>query len=118
MNDILNKLKTKLPNHSTIVIAVSGGPDSMVLLSLLSKIKQEKNLKLICAHVNHKLRKESIEEAKMVKTFCTHNNIIFEYMEINEYKGNKENRGRYRGTDAGPETADIQDEPLPVFVQR
>ena len=94
MNDILNKLKTKLPNHSTIVIAVSGGPDSMVLLSLLYKIKKEKNLKLICAHVNHKLRKESEEEAKMLKTFCTHNNIIFEYMEINEYKGNKENYAR------------------------
>ena len=94
MNDILKKLKVEIPNHSTIVIATSGGPDSMVLLSLLYKIKKEKNLKLICAHVNHKLRKESQEEAEMVKTYCKKNPIIFEYMTIDEYKGNKENYAR------------------------
>lgn len=94
MNDILNKLKTEIPNNSAVIIATSGGPDSMVLLTLLSTVKKEKNLKLVCAHVNHKLRKESDEEAKMVKSYCEKNNIIFEYMTINEYKGNTENYAR------------------------
>ena len=67
MNDILEKLKKEIPNHSSVVVATSGGPDSMVLLNLLSTVKKEKILKLICAHVNHKLRKESDDEAEMVK---------------------------------------------------
>ena len=98
MNDILKKLNL-LPNNISVVIAVSGGPDSMALLNLLSKIKKEKRLKLICAHVNHKLRKESAKEAEMVKLYCKQNNIIFEYMEINEYKGNTENYAREKRYD-------------------
>ncbi len=94
MNDIIAKLKKELPNNSNIVIATSGGPDSMVLLNLLSTIKKEKNLKLICAHVNHKLRNESAKEAKMVKQYCQKNNIIFEYMTIDKYEGNTENYAR------------------------
>ena len=93
MNDILEKLKN-LPNDISIVIAVSGGPDSMALLNLLNVIKKEKNIKIICAHVNHNLRKESKAEAKMVKDYCTQKNIIYEYMEIKEYKGNTENYAR------------------------
>lgn len=94
MNDILEKLKKEIPNHSSVVVATSGGPDSMVLLNLLSTVKKEKILKLICAHVNHKLRKESDDEAEMVKKYCEQNNIIFEYMTIDEYKGNTENYAR------------------------
>ena len=93
MNDILEKLKN-LPNDISIVIAVSGGPDSMALLNLLNVIKKEKNIKIICAHVNHNLRKESKAEAKMVKDYCIQKNIIYEYMEIKEYKGNTENYAR------------------------
>ena len=93
MTDILEKLKN-LPNDISVVIAVSGGPDSMALLNLLNVIKKEKNIKIICAHVNHNLRKESKAEAQMVKDYCTQKNIIYEYMEIKEYKGNTENYAR------------------------
>ena len=47
MNDILEKLKKEIPNHSSVVIATSGGPDSMALLTLLSTVKKEKNLSII-----------------------------------------------------------------------
>ena len=94
MNDILERLKKEIPNNSSVIIATSGGPDSMVLLTLLLAVKKEKNLKLVCAHVNHKLRKESDDEAKMVKKYCEKENIIFEYMIIDRYKGNTENYAR------------------------
>ena len=94
MIDILKKLKKNLPNNQTIIAAISGGPDSVVLLNLLLQVKKEKNLKIVCAHVNHKLRKESANEAQMIKNYCQKNNVIFEYMEINEYKGNTENYAR------------------------
>lgn len=93
MNDILNKLEN-LPNNIKIVAAVSGGPDSMALLNLLNQIKNKKNIQVICAHVNHKLRKESKEEAKMVQNYCQKNNLIFEYIEINNYQGNTEEFAR------------------------
>lgn len=94
MNDILENLKKNIPDNHIVIAATSGGPDSMVLLNLLSTIKKEKNLKLICAHVNHKLRKESDDEAEMVKTYCKKENIIFEYLILNEYSGNTENYAR------------------------
>ena len=94
MNDILNKLKKEIPNNTSIIIATSGGPDSMALLNLLNQIKEEKNLNIISAHVNHKLRKESNKEAKMVENYCKKNSLTFEYMEISNYRGNTENYAR------------------------
>ena len=90
MNDIIEDIKKQIKDE-TIVIATSGGPDSMCLLHL---INENTNLKIICAHVNHKLREESTEEAKMVKDYCTSNNITYEYYEIENYKGNTENYAR------------------------
>lgn len=96
MNDILEKLKTQIDNNQTLIVATSGGPDSMALLNLLNNLKEKKHLKLICAHVNHNLRKESQEEAEMVKKYCQTQGILFEYMEINNYKGNTENFARQK----------------------
>lgn len=75
-------------------MATSGGPDSMTLLTLLIKIKDTKKLNIICAHVNHKLRKESDKEEIMVKKYAKNNNIIFETYTITNYKGNTENYAR------------------------
>ena len=82
VREFLNRVLVK---NETIVVACSGGPDSMCLLSLLTEFKNKFNLKLICAHVNHKIRLESEEERNMVQKFCEDNNIVFEYLEILEY---------------------------------
>ena len=84
MNKAIEIIKQNLKNES-VVIATSGGPDSMVLLDLVNSLKRELNLKIICAHVNHKLRKESDEEEKMVKEYCEKNNIICEILTIDSY---------------------------------
>ena len=84
-------LEDNIKNNSTIVVACSGGPDSMCLIDLLVRIKKEKNLNVICAHVNHKLREESDNEALMVERKKKKNKIIFELLEINEYKTTKFN---------------------------
>lgn len=91
MNDIKRELKKAIKNQK-IVIAVSGGPDSMCLLDLVLKSKE--NTTIIVAHVNHKLRKESDDEAKMVEDICKKNNIIYECTSIDFYKGNTENYAR------------------------
>jgi len=70
-------------NDSCIVVGVSGGVDSMVLLSILRK---RYTGKIVCAHVHHNLRLESDEELEFVKEFCRNNDIIFEFKRL-EYEG-------------------------------
>ena len=96
MKEVQDYLNNLLNNNDTIVIATSGGPDSMCLLHILLSMQKKKNLKLICVHINHNTRYENKEEAKMVKKYCDDNNITFVYDEIKDYKNNKftESEGR------------------------
>ena len=94
LDDILKKLDKTIKENETLITATSGGPDSMALLSLLIKLSQTKKITIICAHVNHNLRKESQEEAIMVEKYANESNLIFEKMEINHYEGNTENYAR------------------------
>ena len=81
MNKALNVIKKlNINDNEYVVLACSYGPDSMVLLDLLKKT----NLRIVVAHVNHKLRKESDEEELLLKEYCKQNNIIFELKIINE----------------------------------
>ena len=84
MNQVLDFLnKNAILNDSdSVVIGLSGGPDSMVLLHCLIEYRKKYNFKIICAHVNHGLRKESEEEAIFVKKYCDENNIIFEFIKL------------------------------------
>lgn len=83
MTDVIIYLKKLLSSNQVVVVATSGGPDSMCLLNLLCKL----DVKIVVAHVNHKLRKESEEEAKFVESFALEKGLIYEYMEIKEYNG-------------------------------
>ena len=95
MDEVLIYLKKLLNSDDILVVATSGGPDSMCLLHLLCELKEKLNLKIIVAHVNHKLRCESEEEALFVKNFSLENHLIYEYMEIKEYNhDNLENDAR------------------------
>lgn len=94
LDDILKKLDKTIKENETVITATSGGPDSMALLSLLIKLSKTKKITIICAHVNHNLRKESQEEALMVEKYANENNLTFEKMEINHYEGNTENYAR------------------------
>ncbi len=52
----------------TIVVAVSGGPDSVALLHSLYKLKDQWDIKLIAAHLDHGFRgEESKADAEYVK---------------------------------------------------
>jgi tRNA(Ile)-lysidine synthase len=59
---------TYLAGADNLLIAVSGGPDSMALLALLAAWAQKP--KLAAATVDHGLRAESAVEAVMVAGFC------------------------------------------------
>ncbi|WP_068777626.1 tRNA lysidine(34) synthetase TilS [Paenibacillus sp. FJAT-26967] len=60
-----------LERGDTIVVGVSGGPDSVALLHLLHKLSTAWDWKLIVAHVNHRFRgEESDREADFVASFA------------------------------------------------
>ena len=81
----------------SVIVACSGGPDSMALLSLVVKLKKENDIKVIVAHINHNVRSESESEKDFVYNYCVSNDLIFEYMKIENYDGyNFENEARDR----------------------
>jgi tRNA(Ile)-lysidine synthase len=51
-----------LPPEARVVVAVSGGADSMALLFALFELRSVYNMRLIVAHVNHQLRGEEAEQ--------------------------------------------------------
>ena len=53
-----------------IVVGVSGGPDSITLLTCLNKFKDYFEIKIICAHINHLIRKDSTEDEQYVENMC------------------------------------------------
>jgi tRNA(Ile)-lysidine synthase len=60
-----------IKNHDRILVGVSGGIDSTVLLYLLQKLSSNYNLTLLAVHVNYHLRaEESDENEKFVKSIC------------------------------------------------
>ena len=86
MQEAIKYLKSIIKENNTVVVACSGGPDSMCLLSLLCDLKKNIDFNIVVAHVNHKIRKESDNEAIMVEKYTKDNNLIYEYKELNEFK--------------------------------
>ncbi|HHW31348.1 MAG TPA: tRNA lysidine(34) synthetase TilS [Clostridiaceae bacterium] len=60
----------------TVLVGVSGGPDSVCLLHILYKLKDELEIELYAAHVNHMLRGEfSDNDQEYVTILCKQFNI-------------------------------------------
>ena len=69
-DDLFDRLSEYFLDNKKLLIAVSGGPDSMFLSVLILKYFQLNNLNLdnLCfVHCNHKTRKETDKEEKFVK---------------------------------------------------
>ncbi len=83
-NYLLEKVRKTIKKYemfaikARIVVGVSGGPDSTTLLHLLLQLRDEYELKLWIAHLNHQLRgKEAEEEARWVRLFASKIGIPF-----------------------------------------
>jgi len=73
---ILDKVRKTIKKYhlikkgEKILVAVSGGPDSVALLYLLNHLKKELDLKLHIAHLDHKLRKDSYKDKEFVENLA------------------------------------------------
>lgn len=84
-NIIDNTIKkyNMLPHYSKVVVGVSGGADSMCLLHYLLSVKNQLDLEIIVAHINHNLRgDESLRDENFVRDYCNKNNIKFELKSV------------------------------------
>ena len=76
MEKLLEKLKyEKLIFGEKVLVGVSTGMDSMVLLDLLTRLKEELRLDLHVAHVNHQKRKISDVEEDFIVDYCEKLNV-------------------------------------------
>lgn len=71
-DEILKTIKTYnlINKKDKIVIGVSGGPDSICLLHVLNSLKQELEIEICVAHINHMIRKVADSETEYVRKFC------------------------------------------------
>ncbi len=90
-NSVLQSLKSDLliSSGEKMVVAVSGGADSVCLLHILSHISSRLSLKLHIAHLNHQLRgKASEEDASYVSDLAKrlHIEATIAHKDVNSYR--------------------------------
>jgi len=80
---MLNTVKTFVDKHhmiqkkDKILLAVSGGPDSMALLHIMEGFKKDWEIEIGVAHLNHQLRPAAEAEMQYVKSYCSTQGIEF-----------------------------------------
>lgn len=77
------KEECELPLHGAgLVVAVSGGPDSLALADVLASLRAELDLRLLVVAVDHGLRPESSDEVRQVAEFCAARGLAFEGVRV------------------------------------
>ncbi|MBI3795676.1 MAG: tRNA lysidine(34) synthetase TilS [Deltaproteobacteria bacterium] len=66
----VNAALDRFPPARHLGVAVSGGPDSVALLSALVTLAAKRGLCLTVLHVNHALRQEAEQEQHLVESLC------------------------------------------------
>ncbi|HUD11246.1 MAG TPA: tRNA lysidine(34) synthetase TilS [Candidatus Saccharimonadia bacterium] len=69
------------PVSGRYILAVSGGADSMVLLTLMANSAKERSYELIVAHFDHGIRTESSQDRKFVERAAQRHKLQFVYTE-------------------------------------
>ena len=86
-----------IESDDKVLVAVSGGSDSMCLLYSLIELSNKLNFKIEVAHVHHMLRKESDAEAEYVRKFCDKFDIK---CHVGKFDINKISKETKEGTEA------------------
>ena len=73
--------------NEKILIAFSGGPDSVFLYNLLNFLKEEYSLEISLIYINHNLREDVGNDLKFVREFSEENNVplYIESVNVKEY---------------------------------
>lgn len=66
-----------LKRGDSVLVALSGGPDSVALLHILLRLKDKYALKLAAAHVDHGIRRNSVEDREFCRALCRNKRVRF-----------------------------------------
>lgn len=89
-----------LKRGDSVLVALSGGPDSVALLHLLDRIKVEFRLKLAAAHLDHAIRRSSASDRQFCRDLCRELRVRFYSRKVDigrlakKKKANVEETGR------------------------
>ncbi|MFC1534165.1 tRNA lysidine(34) synthetase TilS [Thermodesulfobacteriota bacterium] len=85
IRDTIKRIKYTMSQYGmadpgdVVIIAVSGGPDSICLLDVLNELSDELDIRLVVAHYNHGLRKaEDESETRLVQHIAESMELPFE----------------------------------------
>ncbi len=93
METALDIIRKNIKYADKIVAGISGGADSMVLLTLLLQAKQETNFDLLVLHIEHGIRgDESKRDATFVSDYCKKHNIQYQVINTKILKLAKEQK--------------------------
>ena len=86
--------KTLIPNGANLLIAVSGGQDSMALLHLINDMKTQHNWFVNVWHGDHQWHEKSAKYALELKSYCNKKNISFFFDQANKNNISSEEKAR------------------------
>ena len=67
-----------MQNGDKVLVALSGGPDSVCLLNILFNLRNDLNIEIAAAHVNHMLRgEEALRDEEYARDICNTLGIKF-----------------------------------------
>ncbi|PID51876.1 MAG: tRNA lysidine(34) synthetase TilS [Candidatus Moraniibacteriota bacterium] len=90
-----NFLQKMWQNGDTIILGVSGGPDSMCLLDVMARIAKKESLTIVVAHVNYGLRGEdSIADQILVERVAQRHGFVCEVKEYLDIQKGSESQWR------------------------
>ncbi|MBP9854738.1 MAG: tRNA lysidine(34) synthetase TilS [Candidatus Omnitrophica bacterium] len=72
-----------------VLVGVSGGPDSVALLSILGQLKHELGIQIHAAHYNHQLRPTAMRDQKFVEELCSTLNVGYSSAKSTTLKNKK-----------------------------
>ncbi|MEW8956858.1 tRNA lysidine(34) synthetase TilS, partial [Clostridium sp.] len=82
------KENNMISKNDKVLVALSGGPDSICLIHILNELKDELGIEILAAHLNHCLRGEDAnKDEEYVREFCKSLNIqcYVKRVDINRY---------------------------------
>lgn len=71
INKTVKLLEQLAVENPTIIVGLSGGPDSVFLLHMLAACRTKKPITLIAAHLNHGWRDSATQDATLCEQLCT-----------------------------------------------
>ncbi len=90
----LKENKSLLPNNSTLLLAISGGQDSMALLRLITDLQRLYKWRIEVWHGDHKWHSKSEKIAQELKLWCLSKQISFHSNNANPAEVNSEENAR------------------------